>query len=320
MSVMNRGEKALDLMDYMSDADKEAFGALVSDCEKEKDPALKMRKMLCQLHASEKFSSLSEVHPAWILEKLCGESPRVIGIILRYLPSKHVRFILKNLPPMLRAQIPDMVESFSVAAPVLAVIKERFERHFLPMRVSRGAKRLDFENIYYLTGEELGEVVLDMGLVVLGIALRGMPAKTLHVVFNRLDLKDARLLQLRIKDTKHISSDLFRYARQILLEVDEEHIGPRKMLSRIGLAALALALGESPDALVRLVQQRLSPDDGYLLKRLIDEKRFYYLKSVSAELRDTILGSIAGLSRNGRIDSLSPSFEGEATATATQLA
>ena len=180
MAVLGEGESAACLADYMSDADRPLCASLIDMYASEGNCGAKLEQLVRQIAASEKFSSLSEVHPAWILEKLRDESPRVIGIILRYLPSQHVRYIVSNMHPMLRARVPNMVESFAVQAPVLDVIRRRFESHFLPMRVSRTIDCFEFENIYYLKGPDLAELIREVGLAELAIALTGMSGQALN--------------------------------------------------------------------------------------------------------------------------------------------
>jgi len=302
LAIIRDGDEAAFLCDYMSDDDGNATDQLIGLYSIEEDAEFKMQQLIRQIVASERFSSIAEVHPAWILEKLVLEPPRVIGIILRFLPSKHVRYILKNLPPMLRVQVPNMVESFGVSAAVLDVIRHRFEQHFLPMRSTRDIEKFDFENLYYLKGDEIEEVIRDLGVTELAIALSGMPGKPLNVVYNRLNLKDAKHLQRKIKEMSDVSPGLFRQACYTVLEVEGKHLGPDKMLMRIGLAALASAVDEGYEKFIRLLQQKLEPSDGYLLKRYIEERRLRFSPQIAEERRKLALDAVAFLARGGRIE------------------
>lgn len=301
LSILHEGG-ADAFADYLSDEDRALLVPLARAYASEPETRLRMEQLIRQMVTSERFSSLAEVHPAWILERLGDEPPRVIGIILRSLPSKHVRYLLKNMPPMLRIRLPDMVESFAVAGPVLETIRARFERHFLPMRVSRSIEAMGFEHLYYLKGDELEELIRDVGLAELAIALAGLSGRTLHAVFNRLDLKDAKRLQRRMREMGEVSPELFRQARSSILEVEEKHVGPERMLMRSGLAALAAAIDPAQNDFIHLVMQRLSPPDGYLLKRLIDARRMRHVPALAAERQALILGQLAQLSSEGRID------------------
>lgn len=301
LAVLHDGPDAASLSDYLPDADRATAAKLLELYAGEADAAFAMGQLVRQMVASERFSTLAEVHPAWILERLREEPPRVIGLILRSLPSKHVRYLIKHLPPMVRARLPDMVESFAVAKPVLETIRRRFERHFLPMRISRTSGRIGFEQLYYLKGEELSELIRDAGLTELAIALADVRGKTLHAVLNRLDLKDAKRLQRRLREVGGVSAALARQARYAILEVEGQHLGPDRMLLHVGLSALAGAMEPSHDHLVRLLMQKMEPASGYLLKRLVDSRKVRFDAALAAERQELILGRVAELSREERI-------------------
>jgi len=301
LAVMNDGDDAADLAKFMSEGDGAAYSSLIEAYSGEPDRELSMRRVIKHLVSSEQFSSLSEVHPAWILEHLREETPRVIGIILRFLPSRHVRYLLKNLPPMLCEQVPNMVESFSVSPDILNVIRKRFEKHFLPMRISRFVENPGFDNLYYLKESELDEVFRDVGLTEMAIALSAMPSKALHVVYNRLDVRDAKRLQSRIRELSNVSPELFRQARSTLLEIESERVGPKQLLKIIGLSVFADAVDAGDRNLVRMIQQKLDPKDGYLLKRFVDARRVRPSPVPRDDRQGMILESVTLLAREGRI-------------------
>lgn len=303
LSVLNDGEGAAKLATFMSQGDGDIHASLVKEYTGGGDVEYQMRRTIKQIVSSDKFSSLFEVHPAWILEHLRYEQPRIIGIILRFLPSQHVRYILKNLPPMLCEQVPNMVESFSVSPDVLKVIQRKFEGHFLPMRISRSIDRPGFENLYYLKEQELEALFIELGLMELAIALSTMSSKVLRVIYNRLDIKDAKRLQAKINALpSDLSLLLLRHARSSLLHIELERVGPKQLLKIIGLGAFADAMGKDHDDLVRMIQQRLDPRDGYLLKRYVDERRVRPSAVSQEERQGMILDVVALLAREGRID------------------
>jgi flagellar motor switch protein FliG len=303
------GDKASTLLDYMSEEDRTACEPLIKLYLAEENRDQAMDLLIRHMVAAEQFSSIAEVHPAWILEHLREEPPRVVGIILRYLPSKHLRFLLKNLPPHIRERIPGMVESFAVPGPILEVIRQRLERHFLHMRICRSEERFGFEHLSYLKAEELETLIRDLGICELAIVFSGLSGKAMRTVYNRLDIKEARRLQSRMKELSDVSPQLFRQARNALLEIEGEHLGPQRMLTRLGLAALASAVGQECERVIRLIQQKLSPHDGYLLKRLANEMKPRGDGGVATERRDIILGLVASLAREERIDSVWSRFE-----------
>lgn len=302
LAVMDDGETAADLLGFMSNPDMDACKPLVEAYSNEADPESAMNRIVKHLMSAEKFSSLSEVHPAWLLEHLRVETPRIVGIILRFLPSKHVRFLLKNLPPMMCEQIPKMIESFSVPPDILDVVRRKFEKNFIPMRTSRDIERPSFENIYYLREHELCELFCDLGLTEMAIALSVTSSKVLKIIYNRLDVKDAKRLKGRIRALSGISPTFFRQARSKLLQIEGEAMGPKQFLKALGLSAFAEAAADGCGEVVRMIQQKLDPSDGYLLKRFVDERRMRPSPISQSDRQEMVLKAIAMLAREGRID------------------
>ncbi len=302
LAVLRDGDEAADVLSYMDDHDRAACAQLIETYAEEADCEHRMQQLIMQMVASERFTTLAEVHPAWIVEHLKEESPRVIGIILRSLPSKHVRFVLERMPPMLRAQVPHMVESFAVSPEVLEIVRSRFERHFRSMPINRSAESLSFEQLYYLRGEELEELIREIGLDELSIAIGGLREGSLAAVYNRLDLKDAKRLKRHIEGEEAVSPALLRQARMTILESDGRRVGPDRMLFQIGLTALAYACELEHDELVGMLQQKLEPSAGYRFKRLVDERRLRPNAVVAQERRERILRLAAALAHAHRID------------------
>lgn len=304
LAVLEAGNKAKDLLEFVS---KDEQGALKSAIESglavdSTEREYKLKTQISSLIASDKWSGLAEIHPAWLLEELKNEPPRIIGIILRYLPSRHVRYILENLPPTVRFAIPNIVEAFSVPQPILDVIKSRFEANFATLRLSRALENFGFEHLYYLKGDELAVFFKDLGLQELAMALYGISGKTLTFLYNRLSLRDAKSLQSRIKSLDYVSEALKRQARYTVLEVEGENLGPDNLLLEIGLAAFARALSDKHHELARLIEIKLDPRISYVLKRYIDERVDRNAKPSVEERQSIILSRVAELARENLID------------------
>lgn len=304
LAVLDSGEKAALLLSFLSPKDLEACTSAMRSCL-EIDPSereFKIKGQIGSLIASEQWSGLAEIHPAWLLEALKEESPRVIGIILRYLPSRHVRYILEHLPSQLRCTIPNVVEAFSVPQPVLDVIRRSFESKFASFHISRSLEKFGFEHLYYLRGDELEVFFKDLGLQELAMALHGISGKSLGFLYNRLSLRDAKRLKSRMKELGDISEPLKRQARFTVLEVEGEHLGPELLLMEIGLASFARALSSDHTDLARLLEIKLDPAISYVLKRYIDERLNKNTHSTAAERQSLILSRVARLARENLID------------------
>ncbi|MDZ4224677.1 MAG: hypothetical protein U1D33_02090, partial [bacterium] len=97
-------EEARELLAHASPEAQKTLAAVLEHFDSE--TAEQQLKALC---AQESFSGIAEIHPAWLVEALKKESPRVIGVILRHLPSKHVRYLLEHLPKRTVMQLPKLI-------------------------------------------------------------------------------------------------------------------------------------------------------------------------------------------------------------------
>jgi flagellar motor switch protein FliG len=248
--------------------------------------------------ATEELSNLAEIHPAWIVKAIENESPKIIGIILRWLPSRHVRYILDKLPKKVKLSLPKLVESFAVPTQVLNLIKAGFERKFnIPQATTKDSIKT-FDDCVYLKTKDLEVVFKDLGMHELAMAFQNVDQTGVKVLLNRMSVSSARALQHRIKDVADENVALLRDARYSLLEVamDQEDID--KLLIEIGIASFSKALKN--DDVFSGLQLKLDPEVSYLFKRYIDQ---HINANKLADIRQgLIMERLSILSRAGEIE------------------
>ena len=266
-------------------------------------PAM-VQQFVRTIRSQEEFSGIAEIHPAWLLEPLKNESPRVIGVILRHIPSKHVRYILEHLPRRTVEQLPKLVESFFVPKEILSLIRRRFERHFLPLPCSRTLRKFEFSHLYYLRNEELDLLFRALGMAELAYSFAATSKKIVQVILNRFSVTDARHLLEQIKKYRDADPGRISEARYTVLELGGEKLGSELFLKELGIASLARGFTAGDDFLYQALRQKLDPAQSYLLKRYIDVQ-VQRGDVAQARLRQKwILGEVAVLSHQGRIDPL----------------
>ena len=319
LAVLDGGERARDLCAFLSDEERDRGEAAIIrflEVHEDSGEALKMR--LKALVSSDTFSGIAEIHPAWILEAIRYEPPRIMGVIMRYLPSRHVRYILERLPTDVKDRIPKLIESFAVPQDVLAIIRQRFEARFLPMRTSKVLAHFELEHLYYLKGDELEVLCRELGMCELALALIGMSGQMVRVVLNRLNLKDAKHLNTRIDELTRSSRELRQQARYALLEIDEEASSSDELLIDIGLASLSRALVNVEEGVIERMCQKLEPRVASVLRRCIADSVSSTPPALITERTALVLSSIARLAREDRVDSqwarFAPANLGEAAA------
>lgn len=298
------GDEAESLWAYAGDDERasltSAYGSFLPLAAPERVTQAEQRMQT--LIAGECFSGLAEVHPAWIFAALKDESPRIIGIILRYLPARHVRYVIAHLPPALRDALPDMIEAFAVPEEILHVIQRRFEKRFLPLRLSRSLEHYSFTELYYLKSEELEMLFRDLGRQEMALALSRLSVRALRLLLNRFPLKEAKRLKERMRAVERVSEALRRQAQFTVLEAAEVELGSDRLLLDIGLAAFARALTPDHQELFLFLKQKLEPQQGYILKRVMEEWCDEANQSVSEERRAMILSRVVVLAEDAIID------------------
>ncbi len=254
------------------------------------------------LRSKEDFSGVVDIHPAWLLKPLERESPRVIGVILRHLPSKHVRYLLEHLPKRVTLRLPKLMESFYVSSEILTLVRRRFERHFHPMHLSRSLGQYDFDHIHYLKSEEMDGLIRDLGLSELALSMVKTSKRIVHIVLNRLGVRDAKALVQRIKEYQHASPHFCREARYTVLELGKNQMGVEAFLRELGTAALAKSFGAEHESLCHAVSQKMSPDQSYLFKRYVDNAKPMSAGAQVQRRQEWTLKHLADLSQAGLLD------------------
>lgn len=292
------------LLDYAPQGEVEGLRARLADFAAipEAERAEAVAEHLAGIRTAEEVVMLCEVHPSWLVDILVRESPRVIGIVLRFLPSRHARYVMQHLPAPLRAQLPHVVDAFGVSDPVLRIVRHYFESHFIPVRPAQHCEQLDFATLQVLSLDDVDRVIHDVGIDEMALAFRAVARSALRVVLNRLPFADAKALTERIASLQQVDPLLEREARFAILELSFEQTGADMVLREIGIQALAKAIQPAQLPMVGILKQKLAPRLAYLLQRDIDT----FVPAQHPQLvplrQQRILTRIARLSQRGLID------------------
>lgn len=296
LSLLEESEVYPPLLDYVSQEQRGPLQKIVEAFSK-----IDVKQHLTALHAQDDFSGLAEIHPGWLLELLREESPRVIGIILRHLPSRHVRFLLEHLPKRVTLRLPKLIEAFYVPTELLKVIRRRVERHFVPLYISHQISAFEFDHLYYLKIEELERLFSDLGLSELALSLVGSSKKVLKVVLNRFMIGEAKEILKRMKSFQGEPRGFVQDARYSVLELRKETIGPKRFLEELGLLCVAKSLKGSQIPYLAL-RQRMAPEKAYLFKRYFEEAKAASHLDKVARRQSWILDHVRRLSLEQKID------------------
>ncbi|MFH1653836.1 MAG: hypothetical protein ABIE74_07240 [Pseudomonadota bacterium] len=267
MIVKGKVDDYTPLVDALSPEEKNPVKEYIKELMNESDARYAALAEIKKLKAKRDFRDLEKVHPGWILYALRDESPRVIGIILRYLPSRQVRYIVQNLPPKTRESLPHMVESFAVPSEVLELVKKKFMERFSFLSPAVSGT---IANLTAVDGEGVMSIVKELGIMELGFALSGLSKPSMKILYNRLKLKDAKKLRQRIVGFEDDSA-LRREARFALLDMNLKEEGEEELILEMGLNFLSRAILKGDSSSVDVISQKLPPQFGYKFKRKVTE-------------------------------------------------
>lgn len=298
-------EEAPDLADYVNPAAREFLQREVDALSqiKPENREEELKQYLQALRSGDDFSGLAEIHPAWLLSVLKDESPRVIGVVLRHLPSKHVRYLLEYLPRRLCMELPKLIEAFYVPTELLDVLRRRVEKHFLPIPISHQITTFTFDNLYYLKIEELESLFHDLGMSELSLSLVHSSKQIVRIILNRFSIREAKEILKRIKFYQVESGWFLKDARYSVLELGKGEVGPARFFMELGLSAVAKALGLEEEKLTQALCQKMTPARAALLKRHWEEAKGVANPEKLAKRQAWILDHLRRLSVEEKIDS-----------------
>lgn len=251
------------------------------------------------------FANISEIHPAWLLDILSEESPRVVGVLLRYLPSSHVRYLIERLPKRIKNKLPTLIDAFAVPPEILGVIQGKLEARFAGFTVATGGvgSEFGFADIPFLKSSELKSLFVDIGIHELAMAFKGMDRNIISIVLNRLPVEDAHLLQQRIRSLTDVHPILTRDAKYSVLQMNTAGSTPTDLFfEEMGFISFAKALQKGEEEIFLSMKYKLEPRRSYLLRRYIDQYTSGSPASVASLRKELILERIGALSRSGAID------------------
>lgn len=214
-----------------------------------------------RIAAATDAAALQDVHPEWMLKILSLETPRVIAILLRYIPSKQSRYILERLPARIKDRMPHFVDAFSVPTLVVQSMRRKFESHFSAVS-SAQAQPEGFPSIAGLSFEDLPKLIRDLGLHEIALAFTDADELSIQVLMKRLPESDARRLQDRMHHLADSPKALTRDAKFTILDIDVESVPSDVFLFEIGIRAFAKACGRAEKDLIKALSLKLEPRVG----------------------------------------------------------
>lgn len=247
--------------------------------------------------------SLERVDPTWLVHKLRGESPRVVGLILLGLSAPTLRNALRRLPNAVRRQLPAKSELNAVAPDLAAELRRSFAARFRPMPEPRAEPKA-VRDVLFLDRVELYRLVRDLGFVELGQAFAAIEKMALVELCRRLDKQDAHELIAAVQSASQVEQIDPKVAQHFLSKVVVNFEDTEEFLQKSGLWRLARATLAEPAEWQQAMVQRLPRRVGLLFAEHLARARELPQgedEAARARLQDAILVHLQRMARAGRI-------------------
>lgn len=256
---------------------------------------------LKKVGSSTPLKGLQQVHPGWILEKMEDESPLVLGILCRFLPGDKVKYIIEHLPPSKRKLMPKLNDSYRVPSRIAEIVREGVEKKFAYEIPEQAGSSFSLPHIGLMKADDLQTLLRDLGLEEIRKAFKDADPHVLKAFLTRFTPKVAKEIKERIEYGGKVSSEVRQEAQRHLVTLPLEKLPVERLFVEIGYSVLARALIPTDFSWAELVYQKLSPDEGYRLKRTMHETARNQSAAVAQERKNQILARISAITEKGLI-------------------
>lgn len=216
---------------------------------------------------------LKDVHPGWILEYVRHESPRVIGLVCRYLPGNQVRYIIQNLPSEIQEQLPSMNESFGIPQELLTHVRSVLENHFYRLPRPGAEEAFSCHSIPWMKPSDIDVVIRELGYEEIRLAFTGVEPKVLQAFLTRFPLKEAKEVRRRVSVGPAVQVAERQVAQKHILSADLDVKKAEDLPYEIGLSVLAECVDPRDREWITGVVVKLTPRAGYSLRRYLEERQ-----------------------------------------------
>jgi hypothetical protein len=214
---------------------------------------------------------LNEIHPGWILDAVRDESPRVIGLICRYLPGRQVRYLLENLPQAVRVALPTISESYRIPLPLVSQAKDFLSKRFFQVKKPSASEPFSCRHIPWMHSKDIERVIRELGYQEIRFAFAKLPAQTLRSFLTRFPLMEARHVKRALTDDSYINPEDRKRAQQHLTNVNFDVPNAEELPLEIGLSVLSQSVSPNDGAWAEALIYKIEPRAGYSFKRYVNE-------------------------------------------------
>lgn len=286
---MTAGERGKRLFAYSRD--QAALESLTRRWRGEAEAIKRIKK----LAALSRHSLVSEIHPGWILEKLGGESPRLLNVLRHFLSAEQIQYLRAHLPQQARR----LFQEEGVVDPqVLEVVRPLIEKKLgLTVPLQLGGS-FGFPHLGWMKASDLKVLFRQLGLREVGHAFCGVDGKMLRTFLSRFPLHLVQEIRSFLHKVGVVPESDRQKAQGHLVSLALDQIPAERLFEEVGYSVFARALSPAERNYFEIIVLRFRPQEGYRLKRFIEESR---VGVETAVYQQQILQMVISLAEQGLI-------------------
>lgn len=301
LCLMNEGEGAKSLFAFASESDELELNKLADKLLREGEvDSAGLLERIQKLRGFSFGAGFSDIHPGWILEKLEGESPRVLGILCRFLTGDKIKYLMEHLPESRRKLMPKLNESYQVTPEVSEIVRTLSEKR-LTFAIPQQGGAFSLPHLTLLKTDDLRALFRELGLEEIRKAFTGVEPQVMRAFLARFVPAMAREIRERIDRGTAVSPQDRNEAQRHLVSVPLEKLPVEELFREIGYSAFAQGLEMEDLAWASMIYHKLPPEEGYRLKRVMQDTVKRRPISLIEARRQEILGRVAELAQKGKI-------------------
>lgn len=297
VALKEQGKTVENLFAHLPKQEAENYKKLLSELKQGQDEDIKKvaGAELKKFSRPREQSFFSEVHNDWLLDYLKKESPDLIAVILRHLPSERVSYLLEKLPEEILSRMPRMMDTYEVDSHLVQLIKQRFETLFLLPKILQPDQEFEFEHLCLLPASQLHRVFLELGYREIALGLVSIPEITKSMVLNRLRPKDRERVEFYLQQADQASPQRIKKAQVHLISREVDPGEPEFFVKELGLMILAKAVLEKNLEDVKIMKMKMSRKEAQALDLALDSYLRLNTEASVLGFRENILAAIKAI-------------------------
>jgi len=299
IAAWKEGEKAARLLEYLGDPGGEKLRAplqtlLQNPKDKIEEEATRELK---RLGSEGRESLFAHAEGGWFLEYFKGESPLVFYVLMRDLPKAKAGRVLKDLSKEMRRSLKSLKE-VQIPEPLLQWIRNDCANRFPSVSLDQIQNLGAFGKLGTLSSEQLIRLMKEVGLHEMAIAFCKVNRSATRAILHRLSTEDAKELRNRIKKGGDFSLELQREAQLNILDLDIEKMNAEGLVVEIGFSVFSKAFTKESQTIAPLFIYKLTPRQGYILKRYIDQNIATGSPEKAQKVQERVLDALLRIQKN----------------------